>query len=48
MSPDEVTFAVVLRGHGAADRPAWQQMDAVLNKMQGGHGITPSEGEAGS
>jgi hypothetical protein len=47
LSPDEVTFAVLLRGHGAADPPAWQQMDAVLNKMQGGHGITPSAGEAG-
>lgn len=48
LSPDEVTFAVLLRGHGAADPPAWQQMDAVLNKMQGGHGITPSAGGAGS
>ena len=41
LSPDEVTFAVLLRGHGASDPPAWQQMDGVLNKMQS-YGMSPT------
>eukprot|EP00877_Chromochloris_zofingiensis_P015026 jgi/Chrzof1/9778/Cz04g15130.t1 len=42
LSPDEVTFAVLLRGYGAADPPAWTKMDAVLTNMRMKYGIVPT------
>ncbi len=44
LKPDEVTFAVMLRGYGAQDPPAWQQIDATLTRMKVDYGIDPSIG----
>jgi hypothetical protein len=44
LKPDEVTFAVLLRGYGAQDPPAWQQIDATLTRMKVDFSIDPSIG----
>jgi pentatricopeptide repeat protein len=41
LSPDEVTFCVLLRGYGARDPPDWPGMDAVLTRMRSQHGLEP-------
>jgi pentatricopeptide repeat protein len=42
LRPDEVTFAVLLRGYGAASPPAWPKIDATLGRMRRAFGITPT------
>jgi hypothetical protein len=44
LEPDEVTFAVLLRGYGSQDPPAWQQIDATLTAMKQKYAIEPSHG----
>ncbi|KAI7841896.1 hypothetical protein COHA_004425 [Chlorella ohadii] len=42
LTPDEVVFAVLLRGYGGAARPNWNEISSCLAEMEGKHGITPS------
>lgn len=42
LQPDEVTFAVLLRGYGAANPPAWPKIDATLGRMRRSFGIAPT------
>ncbi|GFR48255.1 hypothetical protein Agub_g10120 [Astrephomene gubernaculifera] len=42
LTPDEVSFAVLLRGYGALDPPDWPRIDATLTTMRMKHGIEPS------
>ena len=42
LEPDEVTFAVLLRGYGAQEPPKWQQIDATLTAMKVQYSIDPS------
>lgn len=42
LEPDEVTFAVLIRGHGAKDPPDWVAIDATLSMMRGTYGIQPT------
>lgn len=42
LEPDEVAFAVLLRGYGATNPPGWARIDAVLTTMRSKHGIDPS------
>lgn len=45
LAPDEVVFAVMLRGYGAASaRPQWNEISSCLNDMERTHGIMPSTG----
>lgn len=44
LMPDEVVFAVLLRGYGGAARPNWNEISSCLAEMEGKHGITPSTG----
>ncbi len=44
LTPDEVVFAVLLRGYGGAARPNWNEISSCLAEMEGKHGITPSTG----
>lgn len=48
LAPDEVVFAVLLRGYGAtAARPSWNDISATLTEMERKHGIAPSTGAWG-
>jgi pentatricopeptide repeat protein len=42
--PDEVTFAVLLRGYGSRSPPDWQSVDAVLTRMKANYGLEPTAG----
>jgi pentatricopeptide repeat protein len=42
LQPDEVTFAVLLRGYGAATPPLWTKIDATLGRMRRSFGIEPT------
>jgi len=43
LRPDEVTFAVLLRGYGAATPPLWPRIDATLGRMRRApFGIAPT------
>jgi len=42
LQPDEVTFAVLLRGYGASDPPAWQRIDAALTSMMQQYRLRPT------
>lgn len=42
LQPDEVTFAVLLRGYGSQSPPAWQSIDTVLTTMKNTYGIEPT------
>lgn len=43
LAPDEVVFAVMLRGYGAAsERPQWNEISSTLQQMEQQHGIQPS------
>ena len=45
LAPDEVVFAVMLRGYGSAsERPQWNEISSVLQRMERDHGIMPSTG----
>jgi hypothetical protein len=43
--PDEVTFAVLLRGYGAKTPPDWPRIDATLSTMRNKFGVTPTASE---
>jgi hypothetical protein len=45
LQPDEVTFAVLLRGYGNQNPPAWQSIDTVLTTMKNTYGIEPTASE---
>ncbi len=45
LTPDEVTFAVLLRGYGAAKPPGWTQIDAVLTRMRQDYAVVPTASE---
>lgn len=47
LTPDEVVYAVLLRGYGGAARPNWNEMSSCLTEMESKHGITPSTGAGG-
>ncbi|GAX76186.1 hypothetical protein CEUSTIGMA_g3630.t1 [Chlamydomonas eustigma] len=40
--PDEVTFAVLLRGYGNRSPPDWPRIDATLSTMRNKFGISPT------
>ncbi|PNH10376.1 hypothetical protein TSOC_002919 [Tetrabaena socialis] len=40
--PDEVSFAVLLRGYGGLTPPAWPRIDATLTSMRMKYGIEPT------
>ncbi|KIY97838.1 hypothetical protein MNEG_10125 [Monoraphidium neglectum] len=42
LAPDEVTFAVLLRGYGAKNPPQWDQIDAMLTRMRSRFSLEPS------
>jgi hypothetical protein len=42
LQPDEVSFAVMLRGYGASNPPAWPQIDAWLSRMRTQYGMEPT------
>lgn len=42
LQPDEVTFAVLLRGYGGKNPPQWEAIDAVLTRMKNGYGMQPT------
>ncbi|KAG2493990.1 hypothetical protein HYH03_007917 [Edaphochlamys debaryana] len=42
LRPDEVSFAVLLRGYGASDPPQWSRIDTTLTTMRIKYGIEPS------
>jgi hypothetical protein len=45
LEPDEVTFAVLLRGYGAQTPPAWPSIDTCLTQMKNKHSIQPTASE---
>ncbi|PSC71258.1 Lipoxygenase y domain-containing 1 [Micractinium conductrix] len=43
LAPDEVVFAVLLRGFGTAgERPQWNEISSLLQTMERKHGIAPT------
>ena len=42
MQPDEITFAVMLRGYGNQNPADWQKIDAVLTQMKMTYGLEPT------
>lgn len=42
LQPDEVTFAVLLRGYGALDPPDWVKIDATLTAMRTKYNLEPT------
>mmetsp|Transcript_3619 Transcript_3619/g.7841 ORF Transcript_3619/g.7841 Transcript_3619/m.7841 type:complete len:236 (+) Transcript_3619:28-735(+) len=42
LEPDEVSFAVLLRGYGARNPPDWPRIDATLTTMRTKYGIEPT------
>lgn len=42
LEPDEVAFAVLLRGYGSLNPPDWVRIDAALNTMRTKYKIEPS------
>ncbi|KAL4458576.1 hypothetical protein ABPG75_013441 [Micractinium tetrahymenae] len=43
LDPDEVVFAVLLRGYGTAgERPLWNEISSTLQLMERKHGIAPT------
>ncbi|GLC43558.1 hypothetical protein PLESTF_001283800 [Pleodorina starrii] len=42
LTPDEVSFAVLLRGYGALNPPDWPRIDATLTTMRMKYGIEPT------
>jgi hypothetical protein len=45
LQPDEITFAVMLRGYGSQSPPDWQKIDSVLTQMKMSYGLEPSASE---
>jgi hypothetical protein len=45
LQPDEITFAVMLRGYGSQNPPDWQKIDSVLTQMKMSYGLEPSASE---
>ena len=45
LAPDEVTFAVLLRGYGSKSPPDWVRMDTVLTTMRTKYGLEPTASE---
>lgn len=42
LRPDEVTFAVLLRGYGGKSPPQWGAIDSTLTRMRSTFGMEPS------
>lgn len=42
LQPDEITFAVMLRGYGNQNPPNWQKIDSVLTQMKMTYGLEPT------
>ncbi|GLI60448.1 hypothetical protein VaNZ11_002603 [Volvox africanus] len=42
LTPDEVSFAVLLRGYGVLNPPDWPRIDATLTTMRMKYGIEPT------
>lgn len=42
LTPDEVSFAVMLRGYGAQDPPRWTAISNTLATMERDYGLTPT------
>ena len=42
LQPDEVVFAVMLRGWGRVQPPQWNAISGVLSTMERRHGISPT------
>ena len=46
LEPDDVTFAVMMRGYGDSDPPQWTAISALLGAMQSRFQMKPSTGAA--
>ena len=46
LEPDDVTFAVMVRGYGESDPPQWTAISALLSVMQSRYDMKPSTGAA--
>jgi hypothetical protein len=46
--PDDVTFAVMIRGYGSSEPPKWTAISTTLNLMEGQYSRRPSVGERGA
>ncbi len=46
LQPDEVAFAVLLRGYGGRTPPDWPRIDATLTTMKSKFDITPTASES--
>jgi hypothetical protein len=46
LKPDEVTFAVLLRGYGLKKPPQWGAIDSTLTRMRARYQLEPTAGEA--
>ena len=46
LEPDDVTFAVLMRGYGDSDPPQWAAISALLGVMQSRYQMKPSTGAA--
>lgn len=44
LTPDEISFTVLLRGYGALTPPDWPRIDATLTTMRMKYGIEPTTG----
>ena len=44
LEPDDVTFAVMVRGYGDSDPPQWAAISALLGVMQSRYDMNPSTG----
>lgn len=42
LQPDEITFAVMLRGFGNQTPADWQKVDSVLTQMRMTYGVEPT------
>lgn len=44
LEPDEITFAILLRGYGNQKPPAWSQITRLLSLMVADYGCQPDIG----
>ena len=44
LEPDEITFAILLRGYGNQKPPAWSQITRMLSLMVAEYGCQPDIG----
>jgi hypothetical protein len=48
LEPDDVTFAVLVRGYGETEPPQWLAISGLLSKMQSKFNLKPNTGDCQS